>query len=404
MTGEDVHGEALTRLPNKDEKLSALVFKIANDPFVGTLSFMRIYSGQLTSGETLYNAVKQKKERIGRLVEMHSNSRQEIKTATAGDIVAAVGLKTVTTGDTLCSSDEVFILERMDFPDTVISIAVEPKTKADQEKMSIALGKLAKEDPSFRVSIDDDSGQTIIHGQGELHLDIIVDRLKREFSVDAAVGKPQVAYRETVTATVEEEYKYIKQSGGRGQYGHVVMTIEPQEAGEGFEFVNKIVGGVIPKEYIPAVEKGIKDQMENGIQAGFPVVDVKVTLFDGSYHDVDSSEMAFKIAGSLGFKSGALKSKPVILEPVMSVEVITPEDFMGDVVGDLNRRRGVILGMDDKKHGKVVTGEVPLGEMFGYLTDLRSMSQGRASYSMEFKKYSEVPSSITEEIIKRGTS
>ncbi len=402
--GEDISGEISQREATDDEKMSSLVFKIANDPFVGNLTFMRVYTGTIKSGDSVYNPIKQKKERIGRLVEMHSNTRKEIKQAFAGDIVAAVGLKTVTTGDTLCSEGEVFILERMDFPDTVISIAVEPKTKVDQEKMSVALGKLAKEDPSFKVSIDEDSGQTIIHGQGELHLDIIVDRLKREFSVEASVGKPQVAYRETVSAMIDEEYKHIKQSGGRGQYGHVVMKLEPQERGAGFEFVNKIVGGVIPKEYIPAVEKGIQEQMENGIQAGFPVVDVKVTLFDGSYHDVDSSEMAFKIAGSLGFKSGAQKASPVILEPVMAVEVITPEDFMGDVVGDLNRRRGLILGMEDKRQGKVVTSEVPLGEMFGYLTDLRSMSQGRASYSMEFKNYAEVPAAIAEEIVKRGGS
>jgi elongation factor G len=346
--------------------------------------------------------MKDREERIGRLLQMHANERTEIKEVLAGDIAAAVGLKQVTTGDTLCDEDKVIILEKMVFPDPVISVAVEPKTKADLEKMGIALSKLAQEDPSFRVHSDEESGQTIISGMGELHLEIIVDRMKREFSVEANVGKPQVAYRETIRGSVEQEGKYVKQSGGRGQYGHVWVKLEPQEAGKGFEFENAIVGGAIPREYIPAVEKGIVEQMQNGVIAGYPVVDVKVTLFDGSYHDVDSNEMAFKIAGSMAFKEGAKKAKPVILEPIMKVEAVTPEDFMGDVMGDLNRRRGILQGIDDSPSGKIIHAEVPLSEMFGYATDLRSMSQGRATYSMEFKKYMEVPANVAEQIIDKS--
>ena len=391
--------------PAKDDApFAALAFKLANDPFVGNLTFIRVYSGVLQSGDSVYNPVKGKKERIGRLVQMHAKNREEIKEVRAGDIAAAIGLKEVTTGDTLCHPDHIITLERMEFPEPVISIAVEPKTKADQEKMGIALSKLAAEDPSFRVHTDEESGQTIIAGMGELHLEIIVDRMKREFSVEANIGNPQVAYRETVKGTIEHEGKFIRQSGGRGQYGHVWIKIEPNETGKGYEFVNAIVGGVIPKEYIPAVGKGIEEQMQNGVLAGYPVIDVKVTLFDGSYHDVDSNEMAFKIAGSMGFKEGARRASAVLLEPVMKVEVVTPEDYMGDVIGDLNRRRGVILGMEDNPAGKVVTAEIPLAEMFGYATDVRSMSQGRASYSMEFLKYNEVPANISKEIIeKRNT-
>jgi len=383
---------------------SALAFKIATDPYVGTLTYFRVYSGVLKSGDTVYNPIKDKEERIGRILQMHSNTRQEIKEVLAGDIAAAVGLKKVTTGDTLCDVKDPILLEKMNFPEPVIAVAVEPKTKPDQEKMSIALGKLAQEDPSFRVSTDEESGQTIIEGMGELHLEIIVDRMRREFKVEANVGKPQVAYRETIKETVDQETKYIKQSGGRGQYGHVVIKIEPQESGSGYEFVNSIVGGVIPREYIPAVDKGIKDQLENGVIAGFPVVDVKVTLYDGSYHDVDSNEMAFKIAGSMAIKEGARKAKPVLLEPVMSVEVVTPEENMGDVMGDLNKRRGLIQGMDDSPSGKVIRAEVPLGEMFGYATDLRSMTQGRATYSMEFAKYNEAPASIAEQVVSKSTA
>ncbi|MGR9073486.1 MAG: elongation factor G [Gammaproteobacteria bacterium] len=382
---------------------SALAFKIATDPFVGALTFFRVYSGVLNSGDTIYNAVKQKKERIGRIVQMHANSREEIKEVRAGDIAAAIGLKDVTTGDTLCDLKSIIVLERMEFPEPVISVAVEPKTKADQEKMGIALGKLAQEDPSFRVHTDEESGQTIISGMGELHLEIIVDRMKREFGVEANVGAPQVAYRETIRKSVEQEGKFVRQSGGRGQYGHVWLRIEPLEAGAGYEFVNGIVGGVVPREYIPAVDKGVQEQMENGVIAGFPVVDVKVTIFDGSYHDVDSSEMAFKIAGSMGFKEGAKKANPVLLEPIMKVEVVTPEDYMGDVVGDINRRRGLIQGMDDSPSGKVVSCEVPLAEMFGYATDLRSATQGRATYSMQFEKYSEAPANIAEAVIKKSS-
>jgi len=346
--------------------------------------------------------VKSKRERIGRLLQMHSNERQEIKEVRAGDIAAAVGLKDVTTGDTLTDPKEIITLERMEFPEPVISVAVEPKTKADQEKMGIALQKLAKEDPSFRVHTDEESGQTIISGMGELHLEIIVDRMQREFKVEANVGKPQVAYRETIRTPVEQEGKFVRQSGGRGQYGHVYIKIEPREPGEGYEFVNAIVGGVVPKEYIPAVDKGIQEQMENGVIAGYPVVDCKVTLYDGSYHDVDSSEMAFKIAGSMAFKEGAAKAKPVLLEPVMKVEVVTPEEYMGDVMGDLNRRRGLPQGLDDSAMGKIIRAEVPLAEMFGYATELRSMSQGRATYSMEFEKYAEVPNNVAEAVIKKA--
>lgn len=401
IRGIDENGEETHRKTSYEEPFSALAFKIATDPFVGTLTYFRAYSGVLKSGDTIYNPVKGKKERIGRLLQMHANSREEIKEVKAGDIAAAVGLKTVTTGDTLCDLNKIVTLERMDFPDPVIAVAVEPRTKADQEKMSIALGKLAQEDPSFRVHTDEESGQTIIQGMGELHLEIIVDRMKREFSVEANVGKPQVAYRETLKAKVEQEGKFVRQSGGRGQYGHVWLKIEPQAPGAGYEFVNAIVGGVIPKEYIPAVDKGVQEQLQNGVIAGYPVVDVKVTLFDGSYHDVDSSEMAFKIAGSMCFRQGALKAKPVLLEPIMDVEVVTPEDYMGDVMGDLNRRRGMVQGMEDSPAGKIVRAEVPLAEMFGYATDLRSATQGRATYTMEFAKYSEAPANIADAIIKK---
>ena len=391
------------RLATDDAPFAALAFKIATDPFVGTLTFIRCYSGVVNSGDSVYNPVKSRRERIGRVVQMHANSREEIKEIRAGDIAACVGLKDVTTGDTLCSADHVITLERMEFPEPVISIAVEPKTKADQERMGIALGKLAHEDPSFRVHTDQESGQTIISGMGELHLEIIVDRLKREFKVDANIGKPRVAYRETIRKMVEQEGKFVRQSGGRGQYGHVWLRLEPQEPGAGYEFVNGIVGGVVPREYVPAVDKGIQEQMEKGVLAGYPVVDVKVTIFDGSYHEVDSSEMAFKIAGSMGFKDGALKAGAVLLEPIMKVEVVTPEDYMGDVMGDLNRRRGILQGMDDSPSGKVVRAEVPLAEMFGYATDLRSATQGRATYSMEFAKYHEAPANIAETIIKKAS-
>ena len=391
------------RLATDDAPFAALAFKIATDPFVGTLTFIRCYSGVVNSGDSVYNPVKSRRERIGRVVQMHANSREEIKEIRSGDIAACVGLKDVTTGDTLCSADHVITLERMEFPEPVISIAVEPKTKADQERMGIALGKLAHEDPSFRVHTDQESGQTIISGMGELHLEIIVDRLKREFKVDANIGKPRVAYRETIRKMVEQEGKFVRQSGGRGQYGHVWLRLEPQEPGAGYEFVNGIVGGVVPREYVPAVDKGIQEQMEKGVLAGYPVVDVKVTIFDGSYHEVDSSEMAFKIAGSMGFKDGALKAGAVLLEPMMKVEVVTPEDYMGDVMGDLNRRRGILQGMDDSPSGKVVRAEVPLAEMFGYATDLRSATQGRATYSMEFAKYHEAPANIAETIIKKAS-
>ena len=395
--GKDTEAE---RHASDDEPFSALAFKIATDPFVGSLTFFRAYSGVLSSGDSIYNSVKGKKERVGRLLQMHANSREEIKEVRAGDIAAAVGLKDITTGETLCDLKNVITLERMEFPEPVISVAVEPKTKSDQEKMGIALGKLAHEDPSFKVSTDEESGQTIISGMGELHLDIIVDRMRREFNVDANVGKPQVAYRETIRKAVEHESKFVRQSGGRGQYGHVYLRIEPGEPGSGYEFVDEITGGVVPREYIPAVNKGIREQLENGVIAGYPVVDVKVTLYDGSYHEVDSSEMAFKIAGSMGFKEGARKASPVLLEPIMKVEVVTPEEYMGDVVGDLNRRRGIIQGMEDGTAGKIVRADVPLKEMFGYATDMRSLSQGRATYTMEFKHYAEAPSSISEEVIK----
>ena len=397
---DDSEGE---RRAADDEPFAALAFKIATDPFVGNLTFFRVYSGVLNSGDTIYNPVKGRKERIGRVLQMHSNARKEIKEVCAGDIAAAVGLKDVTTGDTLCDLKRSITLERMEFPDPVISVAVEPKTKADQEKLGIALQKLAKEDPSFQVHTDEESGQTIISGMGELHLDIIVDRMKREFNVEANVGKPQVAYRETIRQTVEQEGRFVRQSGGRGQYGHVFLRIEPADAGAGYEFVNAVVGGVVPKEYIGAVNKGIQEQMENGVVAGYPLVDCRVTLYDGSYHDVDSSEMAFKIAGSMGFRDGALKANPVLLEPIMKVEVVTPEEYMGDVMGDLNRRRGLPQGMDESPSGKVIRAEVPLAEMFGYATDLRSMSQGRAVYSMEFEKYSEVPQNVADIVMKKAS-
>ena len=391
------------RKPSDDEPFAALAFKIATDPYVGTLTFFRVYSGVLNSGDTIYNPLKSKKERVGRILQMHSNSREEIKEVRAGDIAAAVGLKDVTTGETLCDLKNIITLERMEFPEPVISVAVEPKTKSDQEKMGISLQKLAQEDPSFRVQTDEESGQTIISGMGELHLDIIVERMKREFSVEANVGAPQVSYRETIKDMVQHESKYVRQSGGRGQYGHVYLRIEPQQPGDGFEFANEIKGGVVPSEYIPAVEKGVKEAMDNGVIAGYPVVDVKVTLYDGSYHDVDSSEMAFKIAGSIGFRDGVKEANPVLLEPIMKVEVVTPEDYMGDVVGDLNRRRGIVGGMEDSTTGKIIRSEVPLAEMFGYATDLRSATQGRATYSMEFDKYKEVPNSLSDAIVKKNS-
>ncbi len=391
------------RHASDEEPFAALAFKIATDPFVGTLTFFRVYSGVLNSGDALFNPVKDNKERVGRIVQMHANNREEIKEVRAGDIAAAIGLKNVTTGDTLCDLKQVITLERMEFPEPVISVAVEPKTKADQEKMGIALSKLAAEDPSFRVHTDEESGQTIISGMGELHLEIIVDRMKREFSVEANVGAPQVAYRETIRKGVEQEGKFVRQSGGRGQYGHVWLKIEPLPAGTGYEFVNGIVGGVVPREYIPAVDKGVQEQMKNGVIAGFPLVDIRVTIFDGSYHDVDSNEMAFKIAGSMGLKEGVKKASPVLLEPIMKVEVVAPEDYLGVVMGDLNRRRGLVQGTDDSPAGKVITAEVPLKEMFGYSTDLRSATQGRATYSMEFVKYSEAPNSIAEAVIKKAS-
>jgi len=398
INDDDSQGE---RHADDKEPFAALAFKIATDPFVGNLTFFRVYSGILSSGDTIFNPVKGKKERIGRILQMHSNDRKEVKEVRAGDIAAAVGLKDVTTGDTLCDVSNKITLERMEFPEPVISVAVEPRTKPDQEKMGVAMQKLAKEDPSFRVHTDEESGQTIISGMGELHLDIIVDRMKREFSVEANVGKPQVAYRETIRKTVEQEGKFVRQSGGRGQYGHVYLKIEPLPAGDGYEFVNAIVGGVVPREYIPAVDRGVQEQMENGVVAGYPMQDCKVTLYDGSYHDVDSSEIAFKIAGSMGFRDGANNADPVLLEPIMKVEVVTPEDYMGDVMGDLNRRRGLPQGMDDTPAGKSIRAEVPLAEMFGYATDLRSMSQGRAVYSMEFEKYSQVPQNVADTVIKR---
>ncbi|MDC9621151.1 elongation factor G [Xenorhabdus sp. XENO-7] len=396
--GKDTPAE---RHSSDDEPFSALAFKIATDPFVGNLTFFRVYSGVVNSGDTVLNPVKDRKERFGRIVQMHANKREEIKEVRAGDIAAAIGLKDVTTGDTLCDLNLPIILERMEFPEPVISVAIEPKTKADQEKMGIALGRLAQEDPSFRVSSNEETGQTIIAGMGELHLDVLVDRMRREFNVEANVGKPQVAYRETIRNTVEQEGKHAKQSGGRGQYGHVWLRVEPLEpGGDGYVFENAIVGGVVPKEYIPGVDKGVREQLKGGVLAGYPIVDVKVTLFDGSYHDVDSSEIAFKIAASMAFKEGFMKAKPVLLEPIMKVEVETPEDYMGDVIGDLNRRRGMIEGMDDLATGKIVRAQVPLSEMFGYATDLRSQTQGRASYSMEFLKYNEAPSNVAQAIIE----
>ncbi len=387
-----------------DGEFASLAFKIMTDPFVGQLTFIRVYRGSLEAGSYTLNSTKNKKERIGRIMKMHAIKREEVKEIYAGEIGAVVGLKYTTTGDTLCSEKEKVVLERMDFPDPVISVAVEPKTKADQEKMGIALGKLAAEDPSFRVSTDEESGQTIISGMGELHLEIIVDRMKREFKVEADIGAPQVAYRETIRSSVEKEYKYAKQSGGRGQFGHVYLRIEPQEAGSGYEFVDDIKGGVIPKEFIPAVDKGIQEAMQRGIQAGYPVEDVKVTLYDGSYHDVDSSEMAFKLAGSMGFREGAKEANPVILEPMMKVEVEVPEEYMGDVIGDVSKRRGQVAGMDDRAGNKIVNAFVPLSEMFGYSTDLRSMTQGRATYAMEFDHYEEVPQNVAKEIIEKRNS
>ena len=401
---DDAAETVAPRIPTDTEPFAALAFKIATDPFVGNLTFFRVYSGVLKSGDFVYNSSKDKKERIGRIVQMHSNDREEIKEVRAGDIAAAIGLKDVTTGDTLCDMKDKIVLERMEFPEPVIAVAVEPKTKVDQEKMGIALGKLANEDPSFRVSSDEESGQTIIAGMGELHLDIIVDRMMREFDVECNVGAPQVAYRETITTLVEHEHKFAKQSGGRGQYGHVYLRIEPQEPGTGYEFVDEIKGGVIPKEYVPAVNKGVQEQMQNGVIAGFPLVDVKVTVYDGSYHDVDSNEMAFKIAASMCIKEGVKLANPQLLEPMMKVEVSTPEDYMGDVMGDLNRRRGIVSAMDDTPAGKQIKAEVPLAEMFGYATDLRSMSQGRANYSMEFAKYTAAPRNVADEVIEKLNS
>jgi elongation factor G len=394
------NAEEGTRSPDDSAPFAALAFKIATDPFVGNLTFFRVYSGTLKSGDTIFNSIKGNRERIGRILQMHANDREEIKEVLAGDIAAAVGLKDATTGDTLCDLKDIITLERIEFPEPVISVAVEPKTKPDQEKMGIALSKLAKEDPSFRVHTDEESNQTIISGMGELHLEIIVDRMKREFKVDANVGKPQVAYRETIQTPVEQEGKFVRQSGGRGQYGHVYIKIEPQEPGTPYEFVNSVVGGAVPREYVSAVDKGIQEQMANGVIAGYPVVDCKVTLYDGSYHDVDSSEIAFKIAGSMAFKEGAKKAKPVLLEPIMKVEVSTPEEYMGDVNGDLNRRRGILQGLEDAPLGKIVRAEVPLSEMFGYATSVRSMSQGRATYTMEFSHYAVVPSNVAQDVIE----
>jgi len=401
----DDEGTEDTRPVDDNAPFAALAFKIATDPFVGSLTFFRVYSGRLESGNSVFNSVKGKRERVGRMVQMHANDREEIKEVLAGDIAAAIGLKNVTTGDTLCDENHKIILERMDFPEPVISVAVEPKSKADQEKMGVALGKLAQEDPSFRVRTDEESGQTIISGMGELHLDILVDRMRREFKVEANIGKPQVAYRECIRKSVDVEGKFVRQSGGRGQYGHVKVRIDPlplEEGAENFIFVNEIVGGAVPKEYVPAVQQGISEQMQNGCLAGYPLLGIKATLYDGSYHDVDSNEMAFKIAGSMAMKKGALEANPALLEPMMKVEVVTPEDYMGDVVGDLNRRRGLIQGMDDGVAGKIVRAEVPLSEMFGYATDLRSATQGRASYAMEFSRYAEAPNNIAEAIIKKG--
>jgi elongation factor G len=397
-------GTVVSCISSDEAPFAALAFKIATDPFVGTLTFFRVYSGTLNSGDGVYNSVKGKKERVGRMVQMRANNRDEIKQVLAGDIAAAIGLKDVTTGETLCDPNRIVVLEKMDFPDPVISVAVEPKTKADQEKMGIALGKLAQEDPSFRVESDEESGQTIISGMGELHLDVLVDRMRREFGVEANIGKPQVAYRETIRKKVEVEGKHVKQSGGRGQFGHCWLRLEPLPADEEYTFVNEVVGGAIPREYIPAIDKGVQEQMKNGCLAGYPLLAMKVTVFDGSYHDVDSSEMAFKIAGSMALKKGALMADAALLEPIMKVEVVTPEENMGDVMGDLNRRRGLVQGMDDSPSGKVINAEVPLSEMFGYATDIRSMSQGRATYTMEFLKYGEVPNNIAEGIINKNKS
>ncbi len=402
VAGEDEDGNAVTRKADDKEGLSALAFKLMTDPFVGQLTFIRVYSGVLNKGDTVYNSVKGRKERIGRIVQMHANNREEVDEVVAGDIAAAIGLKDVTTGETLCSPEKPIVLERMVFPEPVIHVAVEPKTKGDQEKMGIALGRLAQEDPSFRVRSDEESGQTIISGMGELHLDIIVDRMRREFNVEASVGAPQVAYREAIRKKVEVEGKFVKQSGGKGQYGHVWLIMEPNEAGKGFEFVDQIKGGTVPREFIPAVEKGLRETIPSGVLAGFPVVDVKVTLFDGSYHDVDSNENAFKMAASIGFKDGMRKADPVLLEPIMSVEIETPEEYMGDVMGDLSSRRGMIQGMEDMPGGgKAIRAEVPLSEMFGYATTVRSLSQGRASYSMEFKHYAEAPRNVAEAVMNK---
>lgn len=399
---DEVSSKEEERLADDKQPFAALAFKIATDPFVGSLTFFRVYSGTLKSGDSVFNSIRGKKDRVGRILQMHANSREEIKEVRAGDIAAAVGLRDVGTGDTLCDVNSKIMLERMIFPDPVISVAVEPKTLSDQDKMGIALGKLAKEDPSFRVHTDEESGQTIISGMGELHLDIIVDRMKREFNVAANIGKPQVAFRETIRDTINQEGKFVRQSGGRGMYGHVWLKLEPLEVGSGYIFDNAIVGGVVPKEYISAIDKGIQEQMQNGVLGGFPLVDIKVTLFDGSYHDVDSNEMAFKLAGSQAMRDGALSASPVLLEPVMYVEVVTPEDYMGDVMGDLNRRRGIVVGMDDSPAGKIIRASVPLSQMFGYATDLRSATQGRATYSMEFEKYDEAPKSVADAIINGG--
>jgi len=402
VAGLDENDKEDSRKALDSDPFSALAFKIMTDPFVGSLTFFRVYSGTLNSGDQVYNPIKSKKERVGRILQMHANQRDEIKEVRAGDIAAAVGLKDVTTGDTLCAQDHVITLERMIFPEPVISMAVEPKTKSDQEKMGIALGRLAQEDPSFRVRTDEESGQTIISGMGELHLEILVDRMKREFNVEANVGKPQVAYRETIRKAVKSEGKFVRQSGGKGQFGHVWLELSPNEQGKGYEFENAIVGGVIPKEYIPAVDKGIQEAVANGIMAGFPIVDIKVRLVDGSYHEVDSSEMAFKIAGSMGFKEGFHKANPALLEPMMKVEIVTPEDYLGDVMGDVSRRRGILQGQDDSPSGKIINAMIPLGEMFGYATTLRSMSQGRATFTMEFDHYAEAPTNIAEAVIKKS--
>lgn len=396
MVGELEDGSSGERPASDDKPFAALAFKIATDSYVGSLTFLRVYSGVIKTGDMVYNPIKGKKERIGRLLQMHSNDREDIKEVRAGDIAAAVGMKDVTTGDTLTDGKAIITLERMEFPEPVISVAVEPRTVADQEKMGVALGKLAQEDPSFRVHTDEESAQTIISGMGELHLDIIVDRMKREFNVVAAVGKPQVSYRETIRKSVEAEGKFIRQTGGKGQYGHVMLKLEPREQGSGYEFIDKIVGGTVPREFISAVDKGIQEQMESGVVVGYQMVDIAVTLYDGSYHDVDSNEIAFKIAGSMGFRNGALEANPVLLEPIMKVEVVTPEDHMGDVMGDLNRRRGIVQGMDETPAGKTVSAEVPLAEMFGYATSLRSATQGRATYTMEFTRYAEAPNSVMD--------